>query len=134
MCRSEGKSPLGEKTIQLAPSNRKPKPLQEENNSTRQHERNNSTQHEKTTQLNMRKQLNSAAGMKQLDSAPPAPPLQQNWLFLSTGRFFRWSLKLSMFDYEVKYLKGTNNVEAGMLSRHPIAQYIQHSVHLFELN
>ncbi|GFU80115.1 transposon Tf2-11 polyprotein [Trichonephila clavipes] len=39
-----------------------------------------------------------------------------------------------MFDYEVKYLKGTNNVEADMLSRHPIAQYIQHSVHLLELN
>ncbi|GFT61952.1 transposon Tf2-6 polyprotein [Trichonephila clavipes] len=50
------------------------------------------------------------------------------------GRLFRWSLKLSMFDYEVKYLKGTNNVEAYMLSRHPIAQYIQHSVHLLELN
>ncbi|GFV46462.1 transposon Ty3-I Gag-Pol polyprotein [Trichonephila clavipes] len=39
-----------------------------------------------------------------------------------------------MFDYEVKHLKGTNNVEADMLSRHPIAQYIQHSVHLLELN
>ncbi|GFT19899.1 transposon Tf2-6 polyprotein [Trichonephila clavipes] len=39
-----------------------------------------------------------------------------------------------MFDYEVKYLKETNNVEADMLSRHPIAQYIQHSVHLLELN
>ncbi|GFT63359.1 transposon Tf2-9 polyprotein [Trichonephila clavipes] len=50
------------------------------------------------------------------------------------GRLFRWSLKLSMFDYEVKYLKGTNNVEADMLSRHPIAQYIQHSVHLLELS
>ncbi|GFT93321.1 retrovirus-related Pol polyprotein from transposon 17.6 [Trichonephila clavipes] len=65
-----------EKTIQLAPSTRKPKPLQEKNNSTRQHERNNSTQQEK--------QLNSAEGMKQLDSAPPASPLQQNRLFLST--------------------------------------------------
>ncbi|GFX53876.1 transposon Tf2-6 polyprotein [Trichonephila clavipes] len=32
------------------------------------------------------------------------------------------------------YLHGTNNVEADMLSRHPIAQYIQHSVHLLELN
>ncbi|GFW86161.1 retrovirus-related Pol polyprotein from transposon 17.6 [Trichonephila clavipes] len=49
------------------------------------------------------------------------------------GRLFCWSLKLSMFDYEVKYLKGTNNVEADMLSRHPI-QYIQHSVHLLELS
>ncbi|GBM21911.1 Transposon Tf2-9 polyprotein [Araneus ventricosus] len=50
------------------------------------------------------------------------------------GRLFRWSLKLSMFDYEVKYLKGTANVEADMLSRHPTAQYIQHSVHLLELD
>ncbi|GFU81073.1 retrovirus-related Pol polyprotein from transposon 17.6 [Trichonephila clavipes] len=50
------------------------------------------------------------------------------------GRLFHWSLKLSMFDYEVKYLKGTNNVEADMLSRHPIDQYIQHSVHLLELS
>ncbi|GBL55959.1 Transposon Ty3-I Gag-Pol polyprotein [Araneus ventricosus] len=49
------------------------------------------------------------------------------------GRLFRWSLKLSMFDYEVKYLKGTANVEGDMLSRHPTAQYIQHSVHLLEL-
>ncbi|GBN77842.1 Retrovirus-related Pol polyprotein from transposon 297 [Araneus ventricosus] len=49
-------------------------------------------------------------------------------------RLFRWSLKLSMFDYEVKYLKGTANVEADMLSRHPTAQYIQHSVHLLEVD
>ncbi|PRD19841.1 UNVERIFIED_CONTAM: hypothetical protein NCL1_56244 [Trichonephila clavipes] len=39
-----------------------------------------------------------------------------------------------MFDYELKYLKGTNNVEADMLSRHPIAQYIQYSVYLLKLN
>ncbi|GBM82614.1 Transposon Ty3-I Gag-Pol polyprotein [Araneus ventricosus] len=50
------------------------------------------------------------------------------------GRLFRWSLKLSMFDYEVKYLKGTANVEADMLSRHPTVQYIQHSVYLLELD
>ncbi|GFX87818.1 retrovirus-related Pol polyprotein from transposon 17.6 [Trichonephila clavipes] len=50
------------------------------------------------------------------------------------GRLFRWSLKLSMFDYGVKYLKGTNKIEADMLSRHPIAQHIQNSVHLLELN
>ncbi|GFW03865.1 hypothetical protein TNCV_2049811 [Trichonephila clavipes] len=56
-----------------------------------------------TTQLNRRKQLNSAAGTKQLNSSvgmkqlnsalpstacnrlhPPAPPLQQNRLFLPT--------------------------------------------------
>ncbi|GBL72710.1 Pro-Pol polyprotein [Araneus ventricosus] len=39
-----------------------------------------------------------------------------------------------MFDYEVKYLKGAANVEADMLLRHPTAQYIQHSVHLLELD
>ncbi|GBN06441.1 hypothetical protein AVEN_78134-1 [Araneus ventricosus] len=39
-----------------------------------------------------------------------------------------------MFDYEVKYSKGTANVEADMLSRHPTAQYIQHSVHLLQLD
>ncbi|GBM23096.1 Transposon Ty3-I Gag-Pol polyprotein [Araneus ventricosus] len=50
------------------------------------------------------------------------------------GRLFRWSLKLSMFDYEVKYLKGTANVESDMLSRHHAAQYTQHSVHLLELD
>ncbi|GBM89258.1 Retrovirus-related Pol polyprotein from transposon 297 [Araneus ventricosus] len=49
-------------------------------------------------------------------------------------RLFRWSLKISMFDYEVKYLKGAANAEVDMLSRHPIAQYIQHSVHLLELD
>ncbi|GFU25944.1 hypothetical protein TNCV_5104441 [Trichonephila clavipes] len=82
-----------------------------ENNSTRQYERNNSTgennspqQQERTTHLSSRneqltssvgtKQLNSSVGTKQLNSAlpstaynrlqPPAPPLQQNRLFLPT--------------------------------------------------
>ncbi|GBM16923.1 Transposon Ty3-I Gag-Pol polyprotein [Araneus ventricosus] len=50
------------------------------------------------------------------------------------GRLFCWSLKLSMFYYEVKYLNGKANVEADMLSRHPTAQYIQHSIHLLELD
>lgn len=50
------------------------------------------------------------------------------------GRLFRWSLKLSMFDYDIKYKKGTTNVEADMLSRHPVSQYIQHSVHLLDLD
>ncbi|GFX77467.1 hypothetical protein TNCV_1743661 [Trichonephila clavipes] len=53
-----------EKTIQLALSTRKPKPLQEKNNSTQQdknnstrpQERNNSTQQWKTTQLSSRNQ------------------------------------------------------------------------------
>ncbi|GFY27765.1 c2H2-type domain-containing protein [Trichonephila clavipes] len=71
-----------------------------ENNSTRQHERNNSTgennstrQQERTTQLGSRNettQLVSSNETTQLCTAvdrlqPPAPPLQQNRLFLPTN-------------------------------------------------
>jgi hypothetical protein len=41
-----------------------------------------------------------------------------------TGRLFRWSLKLSMYDYEVIYIKGTSNHEADMLSRNPISHFV----------
>ncbi|UYV79099.1 hypothetical protein LAZ67_17001125 [Cordylochernes scorpioides] len=34
-----------------------------------------------------------------------------------TGRLFRWSLRLSAYDYEVKYLKGSRQYEADLLSR-----------------
>jgi hypothetical protein len=37
-----------------------------------------------------------------------------------TGRLFRWSLKLSMYDFTVKYQKGATNYEADMLSRNPV--------------
>ncbi|GFW84751.1 retrovirus-related Pol polyprotein from transposon 17.6, partial [Trichonephila clavipes] len=50
------------------------------------------------------------------------------------GRLFRWSLKLSMYDYEIKYLKGSTNIEAYMLSRHPVAHHLQHSSHLLDIN
>lgn len=40
------------------------------------------------------------------------------------GRLFRWSLKLSMFDYTVEYQKGSTNIEADMLSRNPISHFI----------
>jgi len=40
------------------------------------------------------------------------------------GRLFRWSLKLSMYDYEVKYQKGKTNYEADMLSRNPITHFL----------
>lgn len=33
------------------------------------------------------------------------------------GRLFRWSLVLSMYDYNIEYTKGTTNIEADMLSR-----------------
>ncbi|GFT25267.1 hypothetical protein TNCV_181291 [Trichonephila clavipes] len=75
-----------EKTIQLAPSTRKSKPMQEKNNSTRQHERNNSTQQqERTTQLVSRTETTQlCTAVDHLQT--PAPPLQQNRLFLPTPR------------------------------------------------
>ncbi|GFU97835.1 retrovirus-related Pol polyprotein from transposon 297 [Trichonephila clavipes] len=42
----------------------------------------------------------------------------------STGRLFRWSLKVSMYDFDIKYKKGRTNVEADMLTRNPIAYHI----------
>ncbi|GFV38681.1 retrovirus-related Pol polyprotein from transposon 297 [Trichonephila clavipes] len=50
------------------------------------------------------------------------------------GRLFCWSLKLSMYDYEIKYLKGSTNIEAYMLYRHPVAHHLQHSSHLLDIN
>lgn len=41
-----------------------------------------------------------------------------------TGRLFRWSLKISMYDFDIKYKKGITNVEADMLTRNPIAYNI----------
>ncbi|UYV79597.1 K02A2.6-like, partial [Cordylochernes scorpioides] len=40
------------------------------------------------------------------------------------GRLFRWSLKLSMFDFEIKHIRGTENKEADFLSRYPIAHFV----------
>ena len=36
-----------------------------------------------------------------------------------TGRLFRWSLKLSVYNYNIKYQKGIDNHEADALSRIP---------------
>ncbi|GFX72836.1 hypothetical protein TNCV_2864431 [Trichonephila clavipes] len=41
-----------------------------------------------------------------------------------TGRLFRWSVKVSMYDFDIKYKKGSTNVEADMLTRNPIAYHI----------
>ncbi|GFU20675.1 hypothetical protein TNCV_3176192 [Trichonephila clavipes] len=41
-----------------------------------------------------------------------------------TFRLFRWSLKVSMHDFDIKYKKGSTNVEADMLTRNPIAYHI----------
>ncbi|GFY12067.1 hypothetical protein TNCV_4975671 [Trichonephila clavipes] len=39
-----------------------------------------------------------------------------------------------MYDYEIKYLKGSTNIEADLLSRHPVAHHRQHSSHLLDIN
>ena len=36
-------------------------------------------------------------------------------------RLLRWSLELSLYDYETSYRKGEENVEADCLSRNPLA-------------
>ncbi|UYV83464.1 K02A2.6-like [Cordylochernes scorpioides] len=41
-----------------------------------------------------------------------------------TGRLFRWSLRLSTYDYEVKYLKGSRQYEADLLSRNPFCGFL----------
>ncbi|UYV69401.1 hypothetical protein LAZ67_6003458 [Cordylochernes scorpioides] len=41
-----------------------------------------------------------------------------------TGRLFCWSLRLSAYDYEVKYLKGSRQYEADLLSRNPFCGFL----------
>ncbi|UYV69338.1 hypothetical protein LAZ67_6003268 [Cordylochernes scorpioides] len=41
-----------------------------------------------------------------------------------SGRLFRWSLRLSTYDYEIQYLKGTQQHEADLLSRNPFCGFI----------
>ncbi|UYV84622.1 hypothetical protein LAZ67_X002869, partial [Cordylochernes scorpioides] len=41
-----------------------------------------------------------------------------------SGRLFRWSLRLSTYDYEIQYLKGTQQHEADFLSRNPFCGFI----------
>ncbi|GFW57536.1 transposon Tf2-9 polyprotein [Trichonephila clavipes] len=43
---------------------------------------------------------------------------------IPTDRLFRWSLKVSMYDFDIKYKKCSTNIEADMSSRHPIAYHI----------
>lgn len=47
-----------------------------------------------------------------------------------TGRLFRWSLKLSMFNFDIKYKKGSTNVEADFLTRSEIANFVKLRVQL----
>ncbi|UYV79998.1 hypothetical protein LAZ67_18001365 [Cordylochernes scorpioides] len=41
-----------------------------------------------------------------------------------SGRLFRWSLRLSTYEYEIQYLKGTQQHEADLLSRNPFCGFI----------
>ncbi|UYV79914.1 hypothetical protein LAZ67_18001034 [Cordylochernes scorpioides] len=40
------------------------------------------------------------------------------------GRLFRWSLRLSTYDYEIRYIKGTLQYEADLLSRNPFCGFL----------
>ncbi|UYV82733.1 hypothetical protein LAZ67_22000691 [Cordylochernes scorpioides] len=40
------------------------------------------------------------------------------------GRLFRWSLRLSAYDYESRYIKGTQQYEADLLSRNPFCGFL----------
>lgn len=50
-----------------------------------------------------------------------------------TGRLFRWSLKLSMYDYTIKYKKGSTNYEADFLSRQPISHFVNMQINLLDI-
>ncbi|UYV63131.1 hypothetical protein LAZ67_2003235 [Cordylochernes scorpioides] len=41
-----------------------------------------------------------------------------------TGRLFRWSLRISAYDYEIRYIKGTQQYEADLLSRNPFCGFL----------
>ncbi|UYV65363.1 hypothetical protein LAZ67_3004068 [Cordylochernes scorpioides] len=41
-----------------------------------------------------------------------------------SGRLFRWSLRLSCYEYEVRYIKGSLQHEADLLSRNPFCGFL----------
>ncbi|UYV72355.1 hypothetical protein LAZ67_9002766 [Cordylochernes scorpioides] len=41
-----------------------------------------------------------------------------------SGRLFRWSLRLSTYNYEIHYLKGSQQYETDLLSRNPFVGFI----------
>ncbi|UYV85121.1 K02A2.6-like [Cordylochernes scorpioides] len=43
------------------------------------------------------------------------------------GRSFRWSLILSQYSFDIKHIKGLNNIEADMLSRAPVSFYLTYN-------
>ncbi|UYV77237.1 K02A2.6-like [Cordylochernes scorpioides] len=45
-----------------------------------------------------------------------------------SGRLFRWSLRLSSYEYEVRYIKGTQQLEAVLLSRNTFCGFLDASL------
>ncbi|UYV64474.1 hypothetical protein LAZ67_3000868, partial [Cordylochernes scorpioides] len=45
-----------------------------------------------------------------------------------SGRLFRWSLRLSSYEYEVRYVKGKQQYEADLLSRNPFCGFLDASL------
>ncbi|UYV63735.1 hypothetical protein LAZ67_2005461 [Cordylochernes scorpioides] len=52
------------------------------------------------------------------------PPFNQKTLQSFLGAVNVWSLRLSTYDYEIQYLKGTQQHEADLLSRNPFCGFI----------
>ncbi|UYV70374.1 hypothetical protein LAZ67_7002762 [Cordylochernes scorpioides] len=45
-----------------------------------------------------------------------------------SGRLFRWSLRLSCYEYEVRYIKGSLQHEADLLSRNPFCGFLDATI------
>ncbi|UYV66067.1 K02A2.6-like [Cordylochernes scorpioides] len=45
-------------------------------------------------------------------------------IIFDSGRIFRWSLLLTQYDFDIQHIKGSQNVEADMLSRRPITHFL----------
>ena len=50
------------------------------------------------------------------------------------SRLFKWSLKLSEYNFDVKYNLGSNNIEADVLSRYPVLENYNNKEYLKIVN
>ena len=48
----------------------------------------------------------------------------------SSSRLFKWSLKLSQYNFDIKYNPGKNHIEADTLSRSPISDLSDNSEYI----